>query len=445
MHIVIIGAGAVGSYLAERLSQEGQDVVVVESDPIRAAELQREIDALVVNANGASPVALEEAGLAKSDLLIAVTSSDAVNVLAAHAGSRLSVPMTIARVEDPMLIDEAKALGVDLLIDPGETVARELISLLKQGGVSELIEFAGGRLDLVGGFIRPRPEAPVAGLSLAELRALVTGWTWVVVAVIRGGKTIIARGSTRLRAGDHVLIMAETQKSDQAFQLLGWSHDPPEKIVILGATRTAQLTAQAAVEEGITTILIDNDVEKVSDIAERLPKVVCVWGDPTDPRLMRAEGAENADAIIALTGWDEVNLLGCLVGKAIGIENAIARFHRFDLVDILPGVGIDAGVSSRLSAANEILRFVRRGNIRSVATFQDSDAEAIEIEITASSAAANLTLAELHPSHEMIIGGVIRGEEVFVPRGQTKILPGDRLIVITSPEGLPAVEAMARS
>lgn len=443
MHIVIIGAGAVGSYLAERLSQEGQDVVVVESDPIRAAELQREIDALVVNANGASPVALESAGLAKSDLLIAVTSSDAVNVLAAHAGSRLNVPTTIARVEDPMLIDEAKALGVDLLIDPGETVAKELISLLKQGGVSELIEFAGGRLDLIGGFIRP--EAPVAGLSLAELRALVTGWTWVVVAVIRGGKTIIARGSTRLRAGDHVLIMAETQKSDQAFQLLGWSHDPPEKIVILGATRTAQLTAQAAVEEGITTILIDNDVEKVSEIAERLPKVVCVWGDPTDPRLMRAEGAENADAIIALTGWDEVNLLGCLVGKAIGIENAIARFHRFDLVDILPGVGIDAGVSSRLSAANEILRFVRRGNIRSVATFQDSDAEAIEIEITESSAAANLTLAELHPSHEMIIGGVIRGEEVFVPRGQTKIMPGDRLIVITSPEGLPAVEAMARS
>lgn len=443
MHIVIIGAGAVGSYLAERLSMEGQDVVVVESDPIRAAELQREIDALVVNANGASPSALVDAGLGKADLLIAVTSSDAVNVLAAHAGSRLNVPTTIARVEDPMLVDEAKALGVDLLIDPGETVARELISLLKQGGVSELIEFAGGRLDLIGGFIRP--EAPVAGLSLAELRALVTGWTWVVVAVIRAGKTIIARGSTRLRAGDHVLIMAETRKSDQAFQLLGWSHDPPEKIVILGATRTAQLTAQAAVEEGINTILIDNDVDKVSNIAERLPKVVCVWGDPTDPRLMRAEGAENADAIIALTGWDEVNLLACLVGKAIGIENAIARFHRFDLVDILPGVGIDAGVSSRLSAANEILRFVRRGNVRSVATFQDSNAEAIEIEITASSAAANLTLAELHPSHEMIIGGVIRGDEVFVPRGQTEILPGDRLIVITSPEGLPAVEAMARS
>lgn len=443
MHIVIIGAGAVGSYLAERLSQEGQDVVVVESDPIRAAELQREIDALVLNANGASPTALEAAGLAKADLLIAVTSSDAVNVLAAHAGSRLAVPKTIARVEDPMLVDEARALGVDLLIDPGETVARELISLLKQGGVSELIEFAGGRLDLIGGFIRP--EAPVAGLSLAELRALVTGWTWVVAAVIRGGKTIIARGSTRLRAGDHVLIMAETQRSDQAFQLLGWSHDPPSKIVVLGATRTAQLTAQLAVEEGISTVLIDNDVEKVSNIAERLPKVVCVWGDPTDPRLMRAEGAESADAIIALTGWDEVNLLGCLVGKAIGIGNAIARFHRFDLVDILPGVGIDAGVSSRLSAANEILRFVRRGNVRSVATFQDSDAEAIEIEITETSSAAHKTLAELHPSHEVIIGGVIRGEQVFVPRGDSQILPGDRLIVITSPDGISAVEAMARS
>ena len=443
MHIVIIGAGAVGSYLAERLSHEGQDVVVVESDPLRAAELQREIDALVVNANGVSPTALENAGLAKTDLLIAVTSSDAVNVLAAHAGHRLNVPKTIARVEDPMLVTEAEALGVDLLIDPGITVANELIGLLKQGVVSELIEFAGGRLDLIGGFIRP--EAPVAGLSLAELRALVTGWTWVVVAVIRGGKTIIARGSTRLRAGDHVLIMAETQQADQAFQLLGWSHERPDKIVVLGATRTAQLTAAAAVKEGIDTVLIDNDVERVSEIAERLPKVICVWGDPTDPRLMRAEGAETADAILALTGWDEVNLLGCLVGKAIGIPNAIARFHRFDLVDILPGVGIDAGVSSRLSAANEILRFVRKGNVHSVATFQDSDAEAIEIEITDTSPVANMTLAELHPSHDMIIGGVIRGEEAFVPRGKTKIQVGDRLIVITSPDGLSAVEAMARS
>jgi trk system potassium uptake protein TrkA len=441
MRIVVIGAGAVGSHLAERLSLEGQDVVVIEIDPARAEEVQAEIDCLVITGNGADTQTLQLAGADRSDLVIAVSSSDAVNVLAAHAAGRLGSARRIARVEDPQLRDEAEALGVDLVIDPGETTARELVLLLKQRGVSELIEFAGGRLDLIGGFIAA--DAPIAGLTLAELRNRVHGWSWIVVAIVREGETMIARGSTQVLAGDHVLFMAETDDAEEAFSMLGLHEEPAKKVAILGATRLARLTAAALCDEGIQTIVVDQDAERVKQIAEKISRVVGVVGDPTDPKLHRSEGIDTSDAVLALTGWDEINILGCLVAKAVGVPTAVARLHRHDLVRLLSGVGIDSAVSSRLTAAGEILRFVRRGRIHSVVTFQDSDAEALEIEVGETSPSAGRTLRDLHLPHELIVGGVIRGEDVFVPRGDTEIAVGDRLIVIALPKAMHEVEQLS--
>lgn len=441
MQVVIVGAGAVGSYLAERLSLEGQDVVVIEADPRRAEEVQEQIDCLVITGNGTTHEVLEVAGVARADLFIAVSSSDAVNVLAAHAAMRLGAPTRIARVEDPQLRDEALALGVDLLIDPVDATARELLLLAKQRGVSEVVEFADGRLDLIGGFISP--EAPIAGLTLSDLRGRVSGWWWIVVAVIRDGETMIARGSTQVLPGDHVLFMVETDHSDEAFRLLGIEDEPARKVAILGGTRLAELTAGMLCDAGIQTMLIDEDPVRVREIVEALPKVVGLAGEPTDPRLLTSEGVTTADVVLALTGWDEKNILGCLVAKALGVPTAVARFHRVDLVKLLAGVGIDAAVSSRLSAASRILRYVRRGRIRSVATFQDSPAEALEIEIGADSVAAGRTLADLHLPHEMIIGGVIRGDEAFVPRGDTEVQQGDRLIVIALPTAIDEVAQLS--
>ncbi len=441
MRIVVIGAGAVGSHLADRLAQEGQDVVVIEIDAARAAEVQAEIDCLVIQGNGASHEALIEAGADRADLVIAVSSSDAVNVLAAHAAGRLGTARRISRVEDPLLRDEALELGVELLIDPAETTARELVLLLKQRGVSELIEFADGRLDLIGGFISS--DAPVAGLTLAELRDRVTGWSWIVVAIVRDGETIIARGSTQVLPGDHVLFMAETDESDEAFALLGLHEQPAKKVAILGGTRLARRTALGLCNEGIQTLVVDQEPAKILEITEKVPKAIGVVGDPTDPRLLRSEGIDTADAVLALSGWDEVNILGCLVAKAVGVPTAVARLHRHDLVRLLAGVGIDAGVSTRLAAASEILRFVRRGRIHSVVTFHDSDAEAIEVEVGDNSPSAGKTLRSLHLPHELIVGGVIRGSEVFVPRGDTAIEVGDRLIVIALPKAVHEVEQLS--
>jgi trk system potassium uptake protein TrkA len=441
MRIVIVGAGAVGSYLAERLALEGQDIVLVESNEQRALEVQSEIDCMVVNGNGASTSTLVKAGLDDADLLIAVSSSDAINVLACSAATNIGIPRTVARVEDPELKAEVEELGVDFIIDPGEAAARDLLRLVKRGAISDLVEFADGQLVLLGAYVHP--EAAFVGTTLAELRRAVDGWNWLVVAVIRHGETMIARGSTMLEAHDHVLLMVQANKTSEAYELLGISDRAAEKVIVLGATRLAQKTASLLADNGISTTLIDEDRKRCHLIAERFPRVVTVCGSPTDPKLLMAEGVDAADSVLALSGWDGDNLLACLVAKELGAGEVIARFTNTDLVALLSGAGIDATVSSRLSAANEILRFVRRGIIHSVTTFSDSDAEAIELEVRPGSPAIGKTLNDLNPPASLIIGGVQRGDKAFVPRGSTVIEEGDHLIVIARPEAIAAAESLS--
>ena len=435
-----MGAGAVGSYLAERLAIEGQDVVVIESDPVAAAEVQANVDCLVIQANGASVHALEDAGVSDAALLIAVTSSDAVNVLASQSAARLGVPKRVARVEDPTLREGLEAHGVDVVIDPVAALTRELLLLVQQGGVSEVFHFADGRISLYGGYVQP--EAPLDGITLRELRQQVTRWNWIVAAVVRNGDTFIARGDTEIKAGDHVLVVSNGKAADEALELMGVEEHRARKVFVLGATRLALLTAELLVKNGINTVLVDKEAHRCEALAAKYDRLIVVRGDPTDQKVLKAEGIDKADVVLGLTGWDEVNILGCLVAKALGVPTAVARFHRFEYVSLLAGHGIDAGVSTRLAAAGEILRFVRRGLIHSVATFQDTDAEGIELQVGESSEVIGRTLLDIRLPKAAIVGGIVRGKKAIIPHGDTKIEAGDRLILIALPEAVPAVEKL---
>lgn len=440
MRIVIVGAGAVGSYLAERLAVEGQDVVVIESDVRRAQEVQDRVDCLVIRGNGASAHVLEEADTANAALLIAVTSSDAVNILACQEGARLGVPKRVARVEDPTLREDLELHGVDVVIDPAEALSRELLLLVRRGGVTEVIPFAEDRITLFGG--RVHEDAPLDGITLRALRQRVTGWDWIVAAVVREGETIIARGDSMIKADDHVLVVASGNSSDEALKLMGVEEHRAKKVFVLGATRLAVLTAELLVRNGINTVLVDEDAGRCSDLAAKYDRLMVVQGSTTDPRLLRAEGMDKADVVLGLTGWDEVNILGCLVGKALGVTTAVARFHNLEYVSLLAGHGIDSGVSTRLAAAGEILRFVRRGMIHSVATFQDTDAEAIEFQVGPDSAVVGKTLHDIGLPKTAIVGGIVRGKTAFIPHGTTEIEEGDRIIAIALPEAISAIEKL---
>lgn len=440
MRIAIVGAGTVGSHLAARLTDEGHAVLVLEVDPVAAAELEKRVHCRVMVANGASIQAQERAGVAASDLLIAVTSSDAVNVLACGAAARLGVERRVARVQDPTLRDGLEAQGVDLVIDPVEALARQLVLLVRHSGVSEVREFADGRIGLFGG--RVQRDAPLDGITLRALRQRVTAWDWIVAAKVRDGATFIARADTMVQAGDHVLVVASGKSSAEALRLMGVSEHPARRAVILGATRLAVLTAEKFADAGIETTLVDADSEACRAFTKRRGRLEVICGDPTDTRVLEGAGVAKADVVLGLSGHDEINILGCLVAKGLGVPFAISRFRRLEYVSLLAGHGIDTGVSSRLAAANEILRLVRRGTIHSVTTFQDTEAEAIELQVGAASSSIGKTLTQVSLPKSAIVGGVIRGDTAFIPHGSTVIEAGDRLIAIVLPDAVRSLEGL---
>ncbi|HLU31948.1 MAG TPA: Trk system potassium transporter TrkA [Acidimicrobiia bacterium] len=434
MRIIIVGAGAVGSYLAERLSGEGQDVLVIEADEDRAAELQDSIDALVMIGNGASITTLEKAGVPKSDLLIAVSNSDGANILACNTAHQLGVKRTVARIEDPGLREGVDRLGVDVVIDPSATASEELVSLVRQTGVSELVYFADGDLVLIGGTVAP--NSPLARAPLHQLRLRQAEWGWVVAAIVRHGETIVAHGDTEVRAGDHALLMTTATHVDRATALLGLERLHVGRVILMGSTRLSELTADAMTRAGFSVVMVDPDRARCGAMAARHPKAVVVHGDPTDPAVMTDLEIGSSDAVLALTGWDEVNITACLVAKAMGAASTVARFNRIDYVSLLAGVGIDAAVSSRLLAASAILRFVRHGDIQQVVTFSDTDAEAIEVDVSEGAPAVGASLVELTLPRGVVVGGISRGGTTFVPDGSTRIRQGDRIIFFSLPDNI---------
>ena len=440
MRIIIIGAGAVGSYLAERLSSGGQDVVVIEDDETRAAELQESIDALVLQGNGASVAMLEQAGASETDLLIAVTSSDGANILACYTGTQLGAKTTIARIEDGELREGADRLGVDMIIDPSATAAEELVGIVGLGGASELVQFADGKLVMVGG--RVEPNAPITAGPLRQLRMRRAEWGWVVAALVRDGRTIVAHGDTVVRPGDHALLMTTDDRVDDATRLIGVKRRHLDRVIIIGATRLAEITADVMAEAGLSVVIIDEESPRCRYLADRHPLALIINGDPTDPAVLADLDLGQKDVVMALSGWDEVNLMGCLVAKASGAGMAISRFNRIAYVGLLAGLGIDAAVSSRLIAASAILRFVRQGQVEQVATFSDTDAEAIEIEVQRGSQATERSLKELDLPLGVIIGGISRSGTTFVPDGSTVVRAGDHIIFFALPRDISKSAAL---
>jgi trk system potassium uptake protein len=434
MRIIIVGAGAVGSYLAERLSSGGQDVIVIEDNEARAAELQESIDALVLHGNGASVHMLEEAGASETDLLIAVTSSDGANILACYTGTQLGAKTTIARIEDGELREGADRLGVDLVIDPSATAAEALVGIVGLGGASELIEFAEGKLVMVGG--RVAPDAPITAGPLRDLRVRQAEWGWVVAALVRDGRTIVAHGDTLVRAGDHALLMTTVDRVDDCTRLIGLKRRHIDRVIIVGSTRLAEITADVMNGAGLSVVIVDEDADRCRYVAGRHPFALVINGDPTDPEVLAELDLGSKDVVLALSGWDEVNLMACLVAKASGAGMAISRFNRIAYVSLLSGLGIDAAVSSRLMAASAILRFVRQGQVEQVATFSDTDAEAIEIEVQEGAEAVNKSLLELKLPVGVIIGGISRNGTTFVPDGSTVVRPGDHIIFFALPRDI---------
>ena len=439
MRVVIVGAGHDGAYLAERLVAEGQEVVIVEADEEKAARIQERLDVLTVSGNGASPAVLRRAGADEAQLFLAVTDNDGANVLACRSAKALGVPRTVARVEDPDLREVSPGLGVDQVVDARESSARQAARLAEYAGVTEYAVFAEGQLSLVAGVVTE--GAIAAGKTVVEIRPMAAGWGFILAAVVREGETIIGRGDTDIRVGDHVVAMVETAHVRDVIGMFGIDIEPIERVVILGGTRIAAMTAEILIDAGYEVLIVEQEQSRAAFIARR-SRASVMQADPTDADFLTSLRLGSGDVVVGLSGHDELNLMGCLMAGAVGAPKTIARFGKMQVAGLLRNVGIDATLSSRVAVANMILQFVRRDRILSVATVKDTDAEAIEIELGPGSPAIGVQLVDLGLPRDAVLGGIVRGDGVVVPKGNTTLQVGDHVVMFAKREAIDAVEKL---
>jgi trk/ktr system potassium uptake protein len=440
MHVIIVGGGTDGSYLAERLIAEGEDVAIIELNPARAAELRNRLDALVVTGNGANPSEQRRAGAERAELLLAVSNDDGVNVLAAQTAKTLGIRRTVARLENPEIESVVASVGVEEVVDPRQVVARQMVRLIDRPGLSDWSQFGSGKLTVIGGIVGP--SSALVGQRLEDVRASFHGWDCVISSIVRDDLTLVGAGDTVVEVYDKVLIAVPTADEDRAGELLGLSPEKIRRVIVVGGGRVAEVTAQLLREDGKQVILMHDHEDRAREIAERQPRLEVMFADATNPAALTSIGVGRRDAVAALTRDDASNILVCLIAKAMGASATVARYNRLALFDLISTPDIDAGVSTEVAAANEVLRYVRRGAYVSAVNFMTGDVEAVEIQLREAAPVIGKTIAELDRPGGMVIGGVLRGDEAIVPRGDTRFEFGDRVVVFQMPAVAAAVEKL---
>ncbi len=445
MRILIIGAGAVGYHLARRLTEEAHEVTIVDIDPAKVQHAAENLDVLAICGNGAEVPVLEKAGLDEADILMAVSRSEEANLLACFAASRKGVPIKVARVRHPEHhapggLLSREQLGVDLLIAPEQECAWEIFQLLATPAATDLARFAEGRVQLVG--MRIAPDAPVAGKSLIALDQGLEGVRFVIAAVVRGERTEIPTGSTVLEVGDKVFVLAPSEEMRSLPPLAGYPPFTLRRVMIAGGSDEAVYLARHLQEHGVSCTLFERDRDRSRELAEMLPKTLVLKADATDLELLEMEGVEGVDGFVTLTGRDEANMLIAQLAKSCGARRVIPLIHKTEYMDLVERLGIDAAVSPRISAANAILRFVRRGSIASVATVKGSGAEALETIIGSEAPIAGKRVRDIEFPAGALLGVLVRDGRIIMPRGADRVQPGDHAIFFVLPEAVGAVGQM---
>ncbi len=447
MRVLIIGAGAVGFYLARRLSDQAQEVAIVDPDPAKIQHAADNLDVLAVQGNGAAPPTLEAAGLAKTDILVAASGVDEVNLLACLAASRQDVKVKVARVRHPEhfapgSLLSLQDLGVDLVISPEQECAWEIFQLLATPAATDLARFAEGRVQLMG--LRVRPGAPVEGRSLAAFDQEVGDRRFVVAAVVRDGETEIPTGDTVLRADDKIFLLAPSGQTRKLPALAGHDTHEVRRVIIAGGSDEAVYLAQHLSQHRISSTIVEQSRRRARELAELLPESLILRGDATDLELLQMEGVEGVDGFVALTDRDEVNMLVALLAKSLGADRVIPLVHRAEYMGLVDRVGLDAAVSPRITAANAIFRHLRGGSVTSVATVKGSRAEALEAIVSAHAPIAGRKVRDIRFPPGALLGVLVRGDEVIMPRGDETIREGDRAIFFLLPDALEALGKLIR-
>lgn len=443
MKAIIVGAGEVGYHIADRLSREGHDITVIERDRTREELLADKVNALVIHGNGASADVLVEAGIKKTDLFIAVTDQDEVNLVACIMAGGFQVPSKIARIKSveysqgESKLDAAK-FGINMLINPQSVVADEIRHVIRYTAASEVAEFADGRVVFLGYSITDK--SPLAGITLMELGDIRGLYRLVVTAISRGERTIIPRGDDMIQVGDIVYIVCNKLDLSAIEYLFGFEKLPTRKVFILGGGQVGMHMAEAMSPARYEVKVIERDRERCDEIADRLDNALVLCTDGTDVDTLKNEGIADTDVFVAVTGDDQTNILCSLLAKRYGSKRAVALVDQPELLSLAPSLGVDAVISPRLATASAVLRYVRRGEVLKVAPVERCDAEVLELVVPPGKPMSSKMLRQITFPRGSIVAALVRGPDVIIPSGNDHLLSGDHVIVFTLPEAVKKVE-----
>ena len=447
MKIIISGAGEVGFHLAKLLSYESQEITLIDTNKDSLTYADNHLDIRVVKGDTTSISVLKDSRIESADLLIAVTSSESTNITACVLGKQLGAKRTIARISNTEFIqykDEVgfTKFGIDELISPEALAAKEIELLLNQSGFNDTYQFEDGALTMVGQILSK--TASFVGKTVKEAGQILPEIHFIPIAIQRYGTqfTIIPRGDTIFQEKDQVYFITSLGGVEELYKITGTIKEDIKNVMILGGSKIGYKTTRDLCSNKFNVKLIEKNKERALDLADDLPNALVISGDGRDVELLEEESLSEMDAFISVTGNSETNIMSCLVAKSKGVKKTIALVENMDYFELSHSIGIDSLINKKLLAANNIFRYVRKGEVVAMTKLNNMNAEILEFEVRPTSKICDQFIKNIDFPRAAIIGGVIRHDEGLIALGDFKIKAFDKVVVCCLPKSIKSVEKL---
>lgn len=444
MNIIVVGCGKIGTTIVASLVAEGHDVVALDSDPAVVSEITNIYDAMGVCGNGADFDTLEEAGVERTEMFIAVTGSDETNMLSCFMAKKMGAKHTIARIRNPQYNENGldfmrRQLDLSMSINPDLMAARELTNILKLPSAVKIETFSRGDFEIIE--IKLRDNSALDGKKLSELRDLYKA-KFLVCAVQRNGVVTIPDGNFVLKKGDKIGLTASPAEIEKFLRAIGFLQKQARNVMILGGSRTAYYLAKMLSDIGSSVKIIERDPQVCSDLCESLPKAVIIQGDGAQQELLLEEGLRSIDAFVSLTGMDEENILISIFAALQNVPKVISKINRDELSSMAEKLGLDCMVSPKKIISDVMVRYARAlqnsvgSNVETLYKLMDDQAEALEFNAKTDPKMTDIPLKDLQLKPNILIAGIIRDRKTIIPAGDDRILSGDRVIILAANQRL---------
>ncbi len=430
-----------GSHLARMLSGNGHDITVIDSDSKALNELGNLADLITVEGDTTTFAVLRRAGVRRCDLFIAVNHDENMNILSAIMAKQLGAKKSIARIDhneylEPnnkeMFID----MGIDYLFHPEQVAALEVTNLLGHTSTTDYVDFSGGLLALV--VVKLEPTSPLIGRKLMDLADDGSISEFRAVAITRGSQTIIPRGQDVFFEGDVVYIISRKDAAKRVTELSGQKSVEVKNLMILGGSRIGVRVA-LELQDDMNVKMIEYNGEKAYRLAEELDRTLIIHEDGRNLDAMLEEGLSTTDAFLAVTGRSETNILAAMQAKRMGVKKVIAEVENLNYIRLAESVGIDTIINKKRVTASNIFRFTMSTDVQAIRCLSGSEAEVLEFIVKPNSPATKCMIKDMRLPQDVIIGGIVRGDKVFIAVGDTRINAYDRVVVFSMPGSIATV------